>query len=61
MIFLRLFPGTCNWGMNISFPHMNIPTSKFILSVAVGLTPYNYVVCTAGKLLKDFSSDKQVI
>ncbi|NXD98572.1 TM41A protein, partial [Chaetorhynchus papuensis] len=36
LLFLRLFPMTPNWFLNLSAPILNIPMSQFFLSVLIG-------------------------
>ncbi|XP_053090213.1 transmembrane protein 41A-A isoform X4 [Pangasianodon hypophthalmus] len=46
LLFLRLFPMSPNWFLNMSSPIVNIPLTQFSLSVLIGLMPYNLVcVC----------------
>lgn len=54
LIFLRIFPGSPNWLMNISFAHLDIPIHKFSLSIFIGLAPWNFITCNAGKSLQNF-------
>lgn len=61
MIFLRLFPGTPNWLMNLSFPHLNIDNFKFILSFMIGLAPWNFFSCSAGSILFELTDTKQIM
>lgn len=61
MIFLRLFPGTPNWLMNLSFAHLNISKIKFIFSVFVGLAPWNFFSCSAGSILFKLTDTKEIM
>jgi len=61
MIFLRIFPGTPNWLMNLSFPHLNIENSKFLLSIFIGLAPWNFISCSAGSILFELTDTKQIM
>ena len=36
LLFLRLFPMTPNWFLNLSAPILNIPLSQFFFSVLIG-------------------------
>lgn len=36
LLFLRLFPMTPNWFLNLSAPILNIPVSQFFFSVLIG-------------------------
>lgn len=61
MIFLRVFPGTPNWLMNLSFPHLNIDGVRFIISVFIGLSPWNFFSCSAGSILIELTDTKQIM
>jgi len=61
MIFLRVFPGTPNWLMNLSFPHLKIESAKFMLSVFIGLAPWNFFSCSAGLILFELTDTKQIM
>lgn len=61
MIFLRVFPGTPNWLMNLSFPHLNIESTKFVVSVFIGLAPWNFFSCSAGSILFQLTDTKQIM
>ena len=38
LLFLRLFPMTPNWFLNLSAPILNIPIVQFFFSVLIGKT-----------------------
>ena len=61
LIFLRVFPGTPNWLMNLSFPHLNIGNCTFIISVMIGLAPWNFFTCSAGSILFELTDTKQIM
>ncbi|CAK4077716.1 unnamed protein product [Aphanomyces euteiches] len=61
MIFLRIFPFSPNWFMNMSSPHVDIPLTQFAPSVAIGLTPYNFLSCKAGLILSALQSKSDII
>ncbi|KAF0687927.1 Aste57867_20419 [Aphanomyces stellatus] len=61
MIFLRIFPFSPNWFMNMSSPHVDIPLLQFAPSVAIGLTPYNFLSCKAGLILSALQSKSDII
>jgi uncharacterized membrane protein YdjX (TVP38/TMEM64 family) len=48
MLSARIFPGSPNWAMNLSFPHIKINLIDFSLSIFFGLMPWNFLVCEAG-------------
>ncbi|NWV86089.1 TM41A protein, partial [Dasyornis broadbenti] len=56
LLFLRLFPMTPNWFLNLSAPILNIPVSQFFLSVLIGLTPYNFICVQTGSILSQITS-----
>jgi len=62
MTFLRVFPGSPNWLMNITFAHIpSIPTHKVALSIFFGLMPWNYFTCTGGEVLSKIQSKSDVV
>jgi len=61
MIFLRIFPGSPNWLMNISFPHLNITTLKFAFTVFIGIAPWNFFSCSAGAILRQLTNTKEIM
>lgn len=61
LIGLRLFPGSPNWIMNITFPHINVNKSMFCLTVFVGLIPWNFITCSAGAMLSKLTSTKEIM
>ncbi|KAI1235767.1 hypothetical protein IHE44_0001853, partial [Lamprotornis superbus] len=56
LLFLRLFPMTPNWFLNLSAPILNIPITQFFLSVLIGLTPYNFICVQTGAILSQITS-----
>ncbi|NWU97393.1 TM41A protein, partial [Upupa epops] len=56
LLFLRLFPMTPNWFLNLSAPILNIPMSQFFFSVLIGLTPYNFICVQTGAILSQITS-----
>ncbi|NXA41348.1 TM41A protein, partial [Eudromia elegans] len=56
LLFLRLFPMTPNWFLNLSAPIVNIPVVQFFFSVLIGLTPYNFICVQTGAVLSQISS-----
>ncbi|XP_046700570.1 transmembrane protein 41A-A [Silurus meridionalis] len=61
LLFLRLFPMSPNWFLNMSSPIFNIPLAHFSLSVLIGLIPYNLVCVQTGVVLYDLSSLDNVL
>lgn len=56
LIFLRLVPMTPNWFLNLASPVLNIPISKFMLSIFIGLMPYHFICVRAGSILSHIES-----
>ncbi|XP_049451021.1 transmembrane protein 41A-A [Epinephelus fuscoguttatus] len=56
LLFLRLFPMTPNWFLNMSAPIVNIPITFFFGSVFIGLLPYNFICVQTGVMLSEVSS-----
>ncbi|EEY61510.1 SNARE associated Golgi protein, putative [Phytophthora infestans T30-4] len=61
MIFLRVFPFTPNWFINMASPHLDIPLGQFTLGPLVGLIPYNFLSCKAGLILRELRSRGDII
>ncbi|XP_038870294.1 transmembrane protein 41A-A [Salvelinus fontinalis] len=56
LLFLRFFPMTPNWFLNMSAPVVNIPVTLFFFSVFIGLIPYNFICVHTGSMLSEVSS-----
>ncbi|XP_068597282.1 transmembrane protein 41A-B-like [Brachionichthys hirsutus] len=56
LLFLRFFPMTPNWFLNITCPVLNIPLPIFFFSVLIGLIPYNFICVRTGSILSEISS-----
>ncbi|XP_049737225.1 transmembrane protein 41A isoform X2 [Elephas maximus indicus] len=56
LLFLRLFPMTPNWFLNLSAPILNIPIVQFFFSVLLGLIPYNFICVQTGSILSTLTS-----
>ena len=61
LLSLRLLPVTPNYIVNISSPWVGVPPAMFWLTMAVGLTPYNYATVAAGAALGDLRPDFAVM
>jgi len=53
LLFLRLFPMSPNWALNMASGVLGVPLHLFFLSVFVGLMPYNYICVTSGAILSE--------
>ncbi|KAM9851294.1 transmembrane protein 41A-A [Aulostomus maculatus] len=56
LLFLRFFPMSPNWFLNMSAPIVNIPITFFFCSVFIGLLPYNFICVQTGVMLSEVSS-----
>ncbi|KAM7444112.1 Transmembrane protein 41A [Porites harrisoni] len=56
LLFLRLFPMSPNWFLNMSSPVLEVPITQFFFSVLIGLMPYNFICCQTGCILSQLSS-----
>ncbi|PAA91657.1 hypothetical protein BOX15_Mlig018396g1 [Macrostomum lignano] len=56
LLFLRLFPMSPNWFLNIASPLVNVPLLYFFPSVLIGLMPYNFITVEAGSMLSSLTS-----
>ncbi|KAL4609014.1 transmembrane protein 41A-A-like isoform X1 [Arapaima gigas] len=56
LLFLRLFPMTPNWFLNMASPVLNVPLTMFFSSVFIGLIPYNFICVRTGAVLSEISS-----
>lgn len=60
MMFLRMFPFTPNFLINLSSPMVGVPFPSFFGSVLFGLMPYNFVCVQAGLTLESLTSMNDV-
>ncbi|XP_051560268.1 transmembrane protein 41A-B-like [Myxocyprinus asiaticus] len=56
LLFLRFFPMTPNWFLNVTSPMLNIPIPLFFFSVLIGLIPYNFICVRTGAILSEIQS-----
>ncbi|KAM8855201.1 transmembrane protein 41A-A [Spinachia spinachia] len=56
LLFLRFFPMTPNWFLNMAAPIVNVPITFFFGSVFIGLLPYNFICVQAGAMLSEVAS-----
>jgi uncharacterized membrane protein YdjX (TVP38/TMEM64 family) len=61
LIFLRIFPGSPNWLMNISFPHLDVSRVIFTFSVMIGIAPWNFFSCSAGSFIRDLTTTGDIL
>jgi uncharacterized membrane protein YdjX (TVP38/TMEM64 family) len=60
LIFIRLFPFTPNSFINLASPLLNVPYVPFVISVFIGLMPYNFITIQAGDLVNELHSTKDI-
>ncbi|ETW07988.1 hypothetical protein H310_02373 [Aphanomyces invadans] len=60
LLFLRIFPFSPNWLLNMASPYLNIPLFLFAPSVFFGLMPYNYVTVKAGSMLSNLQGIRDI-
>jgi len=51
LLFLRLFPCSPNWAINMCSGVLGVPVHLFFFTVLVGLGPYNYICVQTGDIL----------
>jgi len=61
MMSIRAFPASPSWLLNLTYPHVGVPILYFILSVAVGLAPWNFFACKAGVFIHKFNSRDEIM
>lgn len=61
LVFLRVFPLTPNWFINLASPHLDIPLRQFALGPLIGLVPYNFLSCKAGLILSELRNRGDII
>ncbi|KAG6966839.1 hypothetical protein JG687_00004628 [Phytophthora cactorum] len=61
LLFLRVFPFTPNWFLNMASPWLQVPLKLFAPSVAFGLLPYNFITVHAGVMLSSLRSTSDLL
>lgn len=56
LLFLRLFPMSPNWFLNMASPILDVPVHLFFMSVLIGLMPYNFICVQTGSMLSEITS-----
>ncbi|KAG0222886.1 Transmembrane protein 41A [Actinomortierella wolfii] len=51
LLWIRLFPLTPYWFINLASPLIGVPLWPFMTSMFIGVTPYNYLCAQAGAIL----------
>lgn len=60
LLFLRLFPMSPNWAINMCSGVLGVPLGLFFVTVLVGLMPYNYICVQTGVLLSSLDSMQDI-
>lgn len=61
LLFLRLFPMSPNWALNMASGVLGVPLHLFFISVFFGLMPYNYLCVTSGAILSELNDISQIM
>ncbi|CAO3690624.1 hypothetical protein G6F70_000155 [Rhizopus microsporus] len=61
LLFIRLFPFSPYWFINLVSPLLGIPVSPFFWSTFFGVLPYNFVCAQAGDVLGDLTSTSDIV
>lgn len=61
LLFLRLFPFSPYWFINLISPLLDIPVSPFFWSTFFGVMPYNFICAQAGDVLGDLTSTSDIV
>lgn len=61
LLFLRMFPMSPNWFMNLLCPILGVPITTFFISIFIGLMPYNFLTVEAGEILSSLTSLNELI
>jgi len=56
LLFLRLFPCSPNWAINLCSGVLEVPIHTFWWTALIGLMPYNYICVQTGALLSTLKS-----
>eukprot|EP00088_Acartia_fossae_P008028 TRINITY_DN1377_c0_g1_i15.p1 TRINITY_DN1377_c0_g1~~TRINITY_DN1377_c0_g1_i15.p1 ORF type:complete len:239 (-),score=6.85 TRINITY_DN1377_c0_g1_i15:277-993(-) len=61
LLFLRLFPMSPNWALNMASGVLGVPLHLFFTSVFFGLMPYNYMCVTSGAILSELNDISEIM
>ena len=61
LLFLRFFPCSPNWAINMCSGVLEVPVRTFWWTVLVGLMPYNYICVQTGVLLSTLRSVNDIL
>ncbi|XP_071941383.1 transmembrane protein 41A-like [Antedon mediterranea] len=60
LLFLRLFPMSPNWFLNVTSPIVGVPVTYFFPSVFIGLMPYNFMCVQTGCIISEINAVSDV-
>ncbi|KAI9009366.1 snare associated Golgi protein-domain-containing protein [Phycomyces nitens] len=61
LLFIRLFPFSPYWFINMASPLLGVPVLPFFWSTFLGSMPYNFVCAQAGDVLGDLTSTSDIL
>ncbi|RKO96930.1 hypothetical protein CXG81DRAFT_15954, partial [Caulochytrium protostelioides] len=61
LMFIRLFPFSPNWFLNLASPFAGVPIGPFAMTAFLGLMPYNTVCVQAAATLSEVESFAQIL
>lgn len=61
LLFLRVFPFSPNWFLNLASPWLQVPLYLFSPAVLLGLMPYNFITVQAGAMLSTLKSTSDML
>jgi len=61
LLFLRLFPATPNWAVNMCCGVLNVPVHLFFATALVGLMPYNYICVQTGVIVSKLTNMSEMM
>lgn len=61
LLFLRLFPMSPNWALNMACGVLGVSAPLFFLTVLFGLMPYNYMCVQSGIILSEIQSMDDIL
>jgi len=61
LLFLRLFPMSPNWALNMASGVLGVPLHLFFVGVFFGLMPYNYMCVTSGAILSELNDISEIM
>lgn len=61
LLFLRVFPFSPNWFLNLASPWLQVPLYLFTPAVLFGLMPYNFITVQAGAMLSTLTSTSDML